>query len=135
VQLDEYHEDLLTVFDEFGARSYLRIVTALDLVRAAGRLGITLARAHQRLAELTPLGLTLDYPDVEMPDEIVRWQDLLLLTRHLDGQPPALSGRVDEAHLCVAAEETEKPVEWLRARLALYAPLFELDLPQDGAHV
>jgi hypothetical protein len=133
-EVDEYDQDLLTVFDEWGDESYLRTVTALDLIRAAGRLGWTLARTHQRLAALIPVGLALDYPQVELRDEIVRWQDLLLLTRHLDGQAPALTGQVDEAHLTAVAAETGESVAWLRGRLALYAPLLRLDPAGDGGH-
>jgi hypothetical protein len=130
---DEYDEDLLTVFDESGEESHLRTVTALDLVRAAGRLGWTSARAHQRLTVLAPLGLTLAYPGGDLPDEVVRWQDLLLLTRHLDGQPPAVTGSVDEAHLRTVARETGEPVAWLRGRLSVYAQLFELSHAEESS--
>lgn len=145
--LDDYHLQLLDCFDEFssiaylGLRKYLTRVTALDLVRAAGRLGMSLARAHQRLSDLIPLGLILDYPDVDIPDEIVRWQDLLILTVHLDGQAPALSGDVGWQYLYEAAEEIFGAVgedirlhaAWLRDRLTLYAPLFNLKLPEKDA--
>jgi hypothetical protein len=133
-ELDEHDLDLLKVFDEMGDESYLRTVTALDLVQAAGRLGWTPARAHQRLTTLTSIGLKLDYPGSELPDEVVRWQDLLLLTHYIDGQAPALAGCVDQAHIGKLAVETGEPANWLRERLALYAPLFQLVLPEDDDH-
>jgi hypothetical protein len=134
VELDEQDLDLLKVFDEMGDESYLRTVTALDLVQAAGRLGWTPTRAHQRLAALTPVGLKLDYPGSELPDEVVRWQDLLLLTHYMDGQAPALTGRVDQSHIDKVAVETGESVDWLRERIALYAPMFQLVLPEDDSH-
>jgi hypothetical protein len=134
VELDEQDLDLLKVFDELGDESYLRTVTALELVQAAGRLGWTPNRAHQRLAALTPIGLKLDYPGDELPDEVVRWQDLLLLTHYMDGQAPALTGRVDQSHIGKVAVETGESTDWLRERLALYAPLFQLVIPEDDGH-
>ena len=141
VTLDEYDLDMLTVFDKFGEETSLQTVTALSLVQIAGRLGWTLAHAHRRLSRLTPLGLTLDYPAGELPDEIVRWQDLLLLTTYFDGQPPAITGTISPAYLEKAAAEIfgdppQKIAEhasWLRGRLNLYTPLFQLGLPGEDA--
>jgi hypothetical protein len=141
VELDPYDEDMLTVPDESGRRTFLRSITPLGLVRIAGRLGWTPVQAHERLSRLIPVGLTLEYPSAGLPDEIVRWQDLLLLTTYFDGQPPVVSGRVGEAYLDAATAEifdTDDPAEiaghtaWLRTRLALYAPLFQLVIAGEG---
>ena len=126
-----------------GSSAGLRTVTALQLVQIAGCFGWTLAYAHRRLSRLTALGLSLKYPDIELPDEIVRWQDLLLLTTHFDGQQPVISGRIDQPYLERAAEEIfdAAPGEfgghaaWLRSRLKLYAALFELEVREEDADV
>ena len=141
VTIDAYDLDMLLTDDERGIEIELRTITALTLVQAVGRLGLTLREAHARLARLVPTGLTLDYPHVGFPDEIVRWQDLLLLTTYFDGQPPAISGTIDQAYLQKAAEEifddpphqTAEHAAWLRERLKLYAPLFQLEIAEETA--
>ena len=141
VHLDEYDADMLTVYDEFGMERELKVITALNFVQIAGRLGWTLAETHQRFARLMPIGLTLKYPQVEFPEEIVCWYDLLILTMHYDGQRPVISGRIASARLekaaeeifdC-AAEEISKKAAFLRDRLRIYAPLFNLELPEESA--
>ena len=142
-ELDANEETMLDWWDEPGPSTVLPTITALGLVQTAGRFGWTLAQAHRRLARLAVLGLSLEYPDVELPDEIVRWQDLLLLTTHFDGQPPVISGRIDQAYLEKAAEEIfdAAPGEiaghaaWLRTRLKLYAALFQLEVPEEDGDV
>jgi hypothetical protein len=135
VQLDEYDLDILAIFDESGVEAYIRTVSPLAFVRIAGRLGWTLAEAHQRFVRLVPIGVTLEYPPVDLPDEIVYWYDLLALTTYFDGQEPALSGTIDQGRLEKAAEEIfDAPPEQiperaalLAERLKIYAPLFEFD--------
>jgi hypothetical protein len=127
---DQYDADLLTLYevdDEF--EGFLTEVDALRFIQLAGRLGLTLTETHRRLARMAPLGLRLDYPAQDLPDGIVHWQDLLLLTVHLDGQAPCLSGEVTKDHLATAAEETGETIEWLVNRLRRYAPLFAIHLP------
>lgn len=142
IHLDDYDADMLTIFDEFGVERELRAITALSFIQIAGRLGWTLAQAHQRFARLVPIGLALEYPTaVEFPDEIVYWYDLQVLTTYFDGQPPVISGRIEWAYLEKAAEEIfdcspeEIPGKavFLRDRLRIYAPLFELELPEEAA--
>jgi hypothetical protein len=123
-----------------GNLSVLR-VWPLHLVQTAGRFGWTLAEAHRRFARLVPIGLELDYPHDDIPDEIVYWYDLLALTTHFDGQPPEISGKIDWAYLERAAEEifdcapAEVPAKavFLRDRLRIYAPLFDFELPEETA--
>lgn len=130
---DEYDEDMLMVFDEDGEETYISEIDPLRLVQIAGRLGWTPAETHQRMSRLVPIGLRLEYPGDACPDETVRWQDLLLLTRHLDGHEPAVTGRVTTAHVAVAAEETGESTDWILDRLRLYAPLFALTVDRETA--
>src|SRR5262249_34969178 len=99
---DEYDEDMLTAFDEEDEPVFLSTIDPLLLLRIAERLGWSPAEAHRRLTRLVPIGLTLTYPAEGCHDEIVRWQDLLSLTEHLDGYPPAVS-RPTTAHIARAA--------------------------------
>ena len=141
ITIDAYDLDMLLIDDERGIEMKLRTITALTLVRIAGRLGLTLREAHTRLTRLVPIGLTLAYPHAGFPDKIVCWQDLLLLTTCFDGQPPAISGTIDQTYLRKAAEEifddlpdqTAEHVGWLRERLKLYAPLFQLEIAEETA--
>lgn len=117
----------------------LHAVTPLRLVQIAGRFGWTPAYTHRRLARLAAIGLTLNYPDIELPDETVRWDDLLLLTKNFDGQPPAISGEIGQSYLERAAEEifdaasdeVAGHASELRTRLNLYAGLFELEVTEN----
>ncbi|MEU8041153.1 caspase family protein [Streptosporangium sp. NPDC049078] len=133
---DPYDVDMLTILDVetvyFDDIGYLAEIDALRLVQIAGRLGMTLTDAHQRLSKMVPLGLRLDYAAEAVPEGIVWWYDLLLLTVYLDGQAPAVSGRVDQEHLRRVAEETGESVGWLSDRLRIYAPLFSLTLPEES---
>jgi hypothetical protein len=83
------------------------------------------------MARLVPLGLTLDYPVDAVPDGIVHWQDLLVITRYLDGQEPTLSGRVGPAHVAAAAEEIGEPGDRVRERLRRFAPLIGYQLDEE----
>jgi Caspase domain len=139
VVLDEYDNAMLVERGEFGEWTSLRAITPLTLIRIAGRLGWTLSHAHWRLSRLVPIGVELNYPTTApLPDEIVYWYDLQVLTKYFDGQEPAIQGRIDWPYLqnaaieifdCPAEGAPEKAV-FLRDRLRLYAPLFQLDLPE-----
>jgi hypothetical protein len=141
VTLDEYDLDMLSEPRIYptGSVPEVSTVSALHLVQTAGRFGWTLREAHERFARLVPAGLTLGYPQVELPDDIVYWYDLLALTTHFDGQPPVISGRIDQAYLEHAAGEIfdappgELPAKaaFLRERLTRYVPLFQLELPEE----
>jgi hypothetical protein len=142
VELDAYDAEMLTEHDEFGDETDLRTITPLTLVRIAGRLGWTLSHAHWRLARLVPTGVELDYPaDAPLPDEIVYWYDLQVLTKYFDGQEPAIQGRIDWPYLQNAAveifdcppEQAPEKAVFLRDRLRLYAPLFHLELPEGAS--
>ncbi|OLT12465.1 hypothetical protein BJF79_22280 [Actinomadura sp. CNU-125] len=125
---DEYDKDILKSFNEHDSDFYISEFDALTLTQISGRLGMQPSEIHRRLTQFVPIGVDLNYPTDHVPDEIVRWQDLLLLTRFFDGHEPAIAGRVTREHLRQAAEETEESESWIVDRLKLYAPLFELDL-------
>ncbi|NUT17834.1 MAG: hypothetical protein HOV77_01480 [Hamadaea sp.] len=108
-------------------------ITPLSLVRAAGRFGWTVKQAHQRFERLAPLGLTLEYDPSACSDEIVRWQDLLILTEFHDGFEPAISGTPTEEHIAGAMEHTDESPEWIVDRLRHYAELFSLTVDGERA--
>jgi hypothetical protein len=131
---------MLRDYDDLGNTRHVEVITPVALVRIAGRTGWSLAHAHWRLARLVPIGVKLDYPaDVPLSDEVVYWYDLLALTRHFNGQEPAISGPIDWSFLEKAAVEIfdcpvgaiQEKAAFLRDRLRRYAPLFQLDLPEE----
>jgi hypothetical protein len=99
-------------------------IDALHLVKTAGRFGWTLAYAHRRFARIEPLGLVLEYPKDACVDELVHWQDLLVITDYLDGQPPVVSGVVGPDHIAAAAKDIGESEEQVVSRLRKYQPLF-----------
>ncbi|MDG4787561.1 caspase family protein [Micromonospora sp. WMMD1102] len=126
--VDKYDAAMLVTVDELGLEEPLETVTPLILVQTAGRFGWTVADTRARMARFEPLGLTVPCPAEACPDEIVHWQDLLMLSIHLDGQEPVIQGHVDAAHLDAAAEEVGATVDHVRQRLTRYAELFGFDL-------
>jgi hypothetical protein len=140
-ELDEYDRTMLSDHDDLGDRRQVEAITPLALVRIAGRIGWSVANAHGRLARLVPIGVKLDYPaDVPLPGEVVYWYDLLALTMYFNGQEPAICGRIDWPYLeraaveifdCAIGEVPEKAA-FLRDRLRRYAPLFQLELPEEA---
>ncbi|MFI6231851.1 caspase family protein [Micromonospora echinospora] len=122
---DELDSELLALTAEESR------VSALYLVRECGRLGLTPQEGHQRLAAYVPLGLTFAYDPAAVPDDLVRWQDLILLTTYFDGAEPAVTGVVSAAHVRRCAELVEESPAWVRDRLRHYAPLFDLTVPAE----
>lgn len=55
----DFDESLLVGVEDDGQEIHLNAVTAIHLIQTAGRIGWTIAEAHQRFARLVPLGLTL----------------------------------------------------------------------------
>ncbi|WP_446423315.1 wHTH domain-containing protein [Kitasatospora purpeofusca] len=100
----------------------------LDLLSIACRLGEPLDRAWQRIS---PYGVLEDRPTrfENVPPVQPLWQDLAILSVGLDGRLPGLTGPVTPERLAFAAEGVGETPAWVRARLALYAELFGLDLP------
>jgi hypothetical protein len=117
--------------DGHGRSQPLNRIDALHLVRTAGRFGWTLAYAHQRFARIEPLGLVLEYPPDACIEELVHWQDLLVITTFLDGQAPVVSGIVGRDHIATAAKDVEESEAQVVARLRKYQPLFGYSLEGD----
>jgi hypothetical protein len=127
--------DLAAMSGEFGTRVHWQgsvqdIIDPLHLLLTAGRLGVTPAALYERLERYRPLGLAMTLVGGECPDDVVRWQDPILLTAGLDGNAPALAGPVSAEHIRRAAAECECEEGWVRARLHHYAPMFGLDVPE-----
>ncbi|MEU3828785.1 caspase family protein [Streptomyces sp. NPDC029080] len=100
----------------------------LDLVSLAGRLGEPVARTWRRITSYLPFEPPPALPSDDVPDVLPLWQDLILLSRHVDGRLPALRGRVTAEHIRFAAHAVDANEEWARGRLALYADFFGLEL-------
>ncbi|MCX3062506.1 HD domain-containing protein [Streptomyces beihaiensis] len=111
-------------------------LTPLELVRAAARVGDTPAKAVARIAPYLPLCAGLPGPPLPdlsaAPDTVPLWQDLTILTRHLDGSEPALEGAVGASGIARAAEAVGESAAWVARRLRLYADLFALHIAEDA---
>lgn len=107
-------------------------VTPLRLLRVAGRFGWTVRHAHGRLARFAPFGLELTVAPEACPDTIVHWADLIVVTPHLDGYDPALTGRVTTDQIQRAADAVRETPARTRDRLAHHAALFGYDLEETA---
>ncbi|WOX08984.1 caspase family protein [Streptomyces sp. N50] len=107
------------------------VLGPLELVLVAGRFGWTLGETYQRYAPLRCLGLevTVTPPDGDTEALTPDWRDVVLLTEHLTGRAPALSGTVTSDHISLCAEETDLDEAQVTERLHRYAGLFGLRLP------
>ncbi|MFI6462056.1 caspase family protein [Streptomyces sp. NPDC050538] len=107
------------------------VLGPLELVLVAGRFGWTLGETYRRYAPLRCLGLevTVAPPDAETEALTPDWRDVVLLTEHLTGRAPALSGTVTSDHIRLCAEETDLDEAQVTERLHRYAGLFGLRLP------
>ncbi|NEB08077.1 GTP-binding protein [Streptomyces coelicoflavus] len=103
-------------------------ITPLKLTITAVRMGLGLGETYRALASYSELGLSIDCPmtPVPTPDDTYApdWRDVVILTERLTGNEPALSGKVSEDHIRLAAEETGLDVFEVHRRLNHYAPLF-----------
>jgi hypothetical protein len=133
--VDKHDAALLLTTDDFGVEQFLCSVSPLRLVQVAGRFGWTLREAHDRMAALVPIGLTLEYSPEACFDDIVTWQDLLVITEYLDGQEPAIAGTVSEAHILAGAREIDQSPAQVRARIQRYAPLCSLIVNEEQSVV
>ncbi|MEU4245705.1 caspase family protein [Actinoplanes sp. NPDC026619] len=124
---DRFDVAMLQQFDEYGSATTLGTVRSFQLVQIAGRYGWTLAEAYQRMVRLRPLGLEVDCQAVDCPEEIVRWQDLLAVTVHLDGQEPVIA-EISAEHLAAAAVDLAEPVDVVRERIDRYASLLGISV-------
>ncbi|MBO1331697.1 caspase family protein [Streptomyces sp. VRA16 Mangrove soil] len=109
-------------------------VSPLALVRAAARIGDTASETVARYAPYLPLVAHLPDPPPDLsaaPDTVPLWQDLIILTRYLNGDGPALDGRVGPADIARAADAVGESPTWVAERLRLYAALFDLHITED----
>jgi hypothetical protein len=125
---DRYDVAMLHRTEGNGRSLGVETISVLWLVQVAARYGWTVADCHRRMERLVPLGLRLEYRAEACPDDFVSWQDLLVLTLHRDGQEPVVRGAVTADHIAAAAADVEEPAGAVRARLARFADLFELQL-------
>ncbi|MET8978469.1 caspase family protein [Streptomyces sp. NPDC004539] len=121
--------DLLALSDSHRVTPPTSPHTPLDLLSIAARLGEPLPRTAARITPYLPLTET-PTPLPDPPDLIPLWQDLAILSRHLDGLLPALEGQVTQDHITRAAEATGMTEPWVRDRLSQYAGMFSLTLDQ-----
>ncbi len=105
-------------------------VTAMWLVRVAGRFGWTVREAFDRLNRFRSLGVNLEPSRDQCPDAIVHWADVIVLSEYLDGADPGLRGPVSAVRIGLAAEAVREPPADTRARLLRYAEMFRLQ-PED----
>ncbi|MFE9249374.1 caspase family protein [Streptomyces sp. NPDC007088] len=101
----------------------------LDLVSIAARIGETTRETWERIRPYRPL-LPAEPLVGEVLDVLPLWQDLAVLSQHLDGLEPALE-RVTAEHLAFAAEGVEETEDWVRERLRLYTGMFSLRWDDD----
>ncbi|BDH06718.1 HD domain-containing protein [Streptomyces seoulensis] len=106
------------------------IISAFEIVAVAARAGRRVREVYERLLCYAPLGIVVDAP--EAPDELPRWQDLILLSEGLNGRAPAVSGTVPPERIAALSRELGTDSAWVTERLALYAPMFDLRVPKDG---
>lgn len=125
---DRYDLAMLSSVDDIGRISYVDTVTPLRLVQTAGRLGWTLTEAHMRFAAFESIGVSWTYDPTTCFTDIVSWQDLLILTEHLDGQEPAISGTITDEHIAASAREIDESEGMVRDRLRRYSLLFGYEL-------
>jgi hypothetical protein len=98
-------------------------VSPLALLNASVRLGEPVREVFKRLERFAPLGLVLPVLGAdELNDLSVEQEDLVLLSRDLDGREPWLE-TVSIFHLLRASAQTGQPVGAILARLERFAPL------------
>lgn len=108
----------------------------LDLVSIAGRLGESVRHTWEhRLTPYLPLEETPSSIPEDVPDAVPHWQDLVILSAHLDGRLPALTGTVSRERLLRSARAVGETPERVRERLESYAGLFGLDLVSANEHI
>lgn len=118
--------DVAVLEGDFRVTKRNEPLVALDVVSIAGRVGESISQAWQRIKPYLPLG---PEPEVTVfPDVLPLWQDLIILSRYLNGLLPALAGKVEPEHVAFLAHELEESESWVWGRLRLYAEMFDLDL-------
>ncbi|MFF5440000.1 caspase family protein [Streptomyces achromogenes] len=98
----------------------------LDLVGIAGRLGESVRHTWRR--RVTPyLSLEEAPPSITgVPDVVPGWQDLAILSAHLDGRLPQVTGPIGRDRIERCARAVDETPAWVRGRLEVYADMFGL---------
>ncbi|WP_381552793.1 caspase family protein [Streptomyces eurythermus] len=98
----------------------------LDLVGIAGRLGESVRHTWRR--RVTPYLCLEEVPPsiTGVPDVVPGWQDLAILSAHLDGRLPQVTGPVGPDRIERCARAVGGTPEWVRGRLEVYADMFGL---------
>ncbi|WP_258565042.1 hypothetical protein [Streptomyces sp. WELS2] len=61
-----------------------------------------------------------------VPDVVPGWQDLAILSAHLDGRLPQTAGAIGRDRIEQCARAVAETPEWVRGRLEVYAEMFGL---------
>jgi caspase domain-containing protein len=132
VELAGYHPDAYdaSALEVAMATEADSEVTAMRLLRVAGRFGWTVSQAFDRLNRFRSLGVNVEPSREQCPDVIVHWADVIVLSEYLDGEDPALFGPVSVDRIERAADAVREAPAETRARLLRYAELFRLQ-PED----
>jgi hypothetical protein len=126
--VDRFDRAMLMAVGNYGRVTFSDSISPLALIQIAGKYGWTLGETHSRLTPLEVIGLKLEYTLEVSLDEIVTWQDLLILTENLDGQTPALLGKVSPEHIASSAIEIGEPHTHVIDRLLRFSLLFKLEV-------
>lgn len=102
----------------------------LQIAQTAVRTGQSIATILERLRKFVLVGLQLvDVDQTFWGGLSVTQDDLILLSRDLNGYPPWLQGEVSKRHVFQAAFKLKQPIEAILTRLRQFQPL-GLILPQ-----
>jgi hypothetical protein len=120
----------LNVYQEAAATAPDTLVPAIPVLRAAMLNQETLKKTLQRLQPFAVLGFKLPMVDPQkLAGVLVNNEDLMLLSRGLDGEEPLLHDTVvSKAHIRKAAKKLGKPVAQIRERLRQLSLLINLTI-------
>ncbi|MEY9993123.1 hypothetical protein ABIE67_005155 [Streptomyces sp. V4I8] len=127
--------DAIAVDPAYRVTAQGTALVPLDLLSIAGRLGESVRHTwERRLTPYLPLEETPPSIPEDIPDAVPHWQDLVILSAHLDGRLPALTGPVSRERLLRSAQAAGETPGRVRERLESYAGLFGLDLAPADEH-
>jgi len=107
-------------------------VPAVHLMLAAQKLGEPVGATLRRLQRFAPLGLALPPIDPNCLDMTVSQEDLIMLSRDLDGRAPWCTGSISLEHAWRVADELGEPWEQTLSRLHRLATLAGIESPEIG---
>jgi hypothetical protein len=110
-------------------RASAGVLTTMDLLRASQQWQEPVGQVREQVSRFHGVGVAV--PEAELSsveDVIVSEQDLVALSRALDGGPPWVEGRISGVHLLRASSKLQEPVGQVRVRLLRFAQALGLDL-------